>query len=163
MILPLPEKFDANEWFVLISILFFLAIFIILPKKFSTMFTVLLMLFMVTLAKTTDYLISANIPFDLYDYNDSPKLDLFDEFLQFVLYPLVGYVMIYTYDWWIQQRRSKVIFFILSVVMSVGYEWLSVLAHVFTYKGWNLYYSAIAYIVLIAMSFSFYHWLKKQA
>lgn len=161
-ILPLPVRFDGNEWFVIVSILLFGILFCSLPKRFPTILTLTLWLFNMTLSKSADYTLAAALPFDLYDYSDTSKLDLFDEVLQFFLYPLVGYLMLHAYDVWREKRHSRLLFVILAVGASVLYEWISVqFFHVFTYKGWHLSYSAIAYVFLISSNIFFLSRLKK--
>lgn len=160
-LLPLPVKFDANEWFVLGSICLFLIAFFKLPRRFPPAVTVLILLFNGVLAKTTDFTLAASYPFDFYNYSDTPKLDLFDQLLQYVLIPLAGYLTLYTYDYWNKKGLNPILFVPLAIILSVGYEYLSIKCHVFTYKGWNLFYSAIAYMILIPMNMYFFHLAKK--
>lgn len=157
----MPVAFNQNEWFIILSILLFVLLAISLPKRLSGIETVLFLLFNCALSKTTDYFIAAAFPLDLYDYNDTYKLDFFDEWLQFGLYPIVGFMLIYWYDVWLAYGFNRVVFVLLSAGLSVLYEWLSVEGLVFTYKGWHLYYSAIAYVILISMNLLLYHRIKK--
>lgn len=93
---PLPEKFDANEWF-----LFALSIasysLLLLPKRFPIVIALMLFTFGLFTARWADFVISSTGALDLYDINDSKKLELADLFT----YPLYGawcYVFIYMYD-----------------------------------------------------------------
>ncbi|KEO81320.1 hypothetical protein [Tumebacillus flagellatus] len=158
--LPWPEAFDANEWFIIASGVFYLVLILSLPKRFPMVICLTLWLFNTTLAKSADYTIAAALPYDLYDYNDSGKLEFFDEVLQYLLYPQVGYLMMYMYDLW-RPTSYKLVAFVLALAgFSVWYEWSSVQAHVFTYKGWSLRYSANSYLILIPLNIWFLDTMK---
>lgn len=159
--LPLPKHFDSNEWFIIIFSIIFIITAFLSPKRFPLTISVFILLFVSAVSKVTDYLLAASIPFDLYDYNDTAKLDLFDLLLHFVLYPVVGYLLLYFYDFWISKNYNKLLFILITVAGSVIYEWFSVINKVFTYKGWSLSYSAVSYVILITMDIIFYYLIKK--
>jgi hypothetical protein len=161
MILYPPVRFDANEWYTIIFIALSLIISLMLPKRFPTVFTLNIILFVACLAKFTDFLLAAGIPFDFYDYSDTPKLDWYDEYLQLVLYPLVGYLFMYIYDIWLQEEYSKLLFIALCTFSSAVFEWLALKAHVFTYKGWRMAYSIPCYVTLMTMYIIFFHLMKR--
>ena len=54
--MTLPEKFDQNEWFILVSLIITFSIVWMLPKRFPLSITLLLMLFSSTVARLFDHL-----------------------------------------------------------------------------------------------------------
>lgn len=161
MILYPPVRFDANEWYTIVFITLTFFISIMLPKRFPNVFTLNILLFIACLAKFTDFLLAAGIPFDFYDYSDTPKLDWFDEFLQLILYPIVGYLYMYLYDIWLKKGYSKLLFVALCTIPSTVFEWTALKAHVFTYKGWKIAYSIPSYVILMTMYMIFFHLMKR--
>ncbi|HEU4963016.1 MAG TPA: hypothetical protein VFV52_04015 [Bacilli bacterium] len=154
--LTVPVVFGENEWFILISIFVFAILWMRLPKRFPTSVTLLIVLFNSAFAKATDYTIAASLPYDLYDYNDTKYLDLFDEGLHFLIYPLCGYLEIYWYDVWRARGFSVVLFVLLMAALATSYEWISVMAGVFTYKGWKIWYSALCYVAIVVIDLYVY-------
>ncbi|MFC5452328.1 hypothetical protein [Paenibacillus aestuarii] len=145
MILYLPLKFDANEWFILIAILFVFTTVLLLPKRFSTLFIVFMMLFNVFIGQTVDYLIAVP-PYDLYDVNDRPDYELFDFLLYFLLYPPSAYIVLYFYSKWKIKGLYVIAYILGCALLTTGLEWIAHFLHVFTYKGWKLVYSFPVYI-----------------
>lgn len=113
------------------------------------------------LAKLSDYILAASIPFDLYDYNDTKSLDLFDEFLHYILYPSYAYLLLYFYDYWRKKFNKKIFFIIIMTVVTTVYEWVAEKLGVFTYKGWNIGYSIITYVFLLTVFILTTHLLEK--
>ncbi|HEY0827606.1 MAG TPA: CBO0543 family protein, partial [Bacilli bacterium] len=145
MILYPPERFDLNEWFILLTATTVILIVLLLPKRFPPALTAFILLFNVFLGQTVDFLIGVP-PYDLYDVNDSPKYEITDFVLYFSSYPSVAYTMLHFYDKW-EVKGSRVILYIGGwSFLTMGLEWAAELAHVFKYKEWRLWYSLLVYI-----------------
>ncbi|PKG25718.1 hypothetical protein [Niallia nealsonii] len=161
MFLYLPEKFDENEWFIIISFLIACIIIWRLPKRFPTIITVLLFLFISAVSKLVDHILSGSFKFDLYDFNDSNKYELFDSILQWLLYPAIGYILVYWYDYWNAKGGNRFFLIVVIIVLSTLYEALSVKCHVFYFKGWLSYFSAGFYSFAFPLTIIYHHLLNK--
>jgi hypothetical protein len=145
------EKFDENEWFIIISLVLVLTICLLLPKKFAPMVVVFVILFNVFLGQTVDYILAVP-PYDLYDINDHKKYELFDGIIYFLLYPPTAYLVLYLYV----KCRIKGVFVIAYIVgwalFTTGLEWMAYLFGVFKYRGWKLIYSTPVYIAVYTLN-----------
>lgn len=144
MIMYPPEKFDGNEWFILISLTLVLIIALLLPKRFPPVVVVFMMLFNVFIGQTVDYTIAVP-PYNLYDVNDISEYEIFDCLLYFLLYPPTAYLVIYFYNKWRIKGLYVIAYILGCALITVGLEWLAVLFHVFKYNGWKLIYSGPVY------------------
>lgn len=151
MIIYPPEKFDGNEWFIIISLLLVLTIALLLPKRFSPMVVVLLVLFNVFLGQTVDSFIGVP-PYDLYDVNDRKEYEIFDGILYFFHYPPSAYLVTYFYDKWRIKGLYVIAYIICCALITTGLEWMAVIFHVFNYKGWKLIYSAPVYMAVYGLN-----------
>ncbi|MFT8319292.1 MAG: hypothetical protein ABF649_00135 [Bacillus sp. (in: firmicutes)] len=157
----MPEKFDENEWFIVISTLIALIIVKILPKRFPIIITILLCLFISAVSKIVDHLLSGSTLVNLYDFNDSTKYEYFDLFLQWILYPIIGYLFVYWYDYWKEKRRNTLLLIVVIIVISTIYEAISVKFKVFDFREWYSYLSAAFYSFAFPITIFYYHVLKK--
>ncbi|WP_436234877.1 hypothetical protein [Paenibacillus sp. LjRoot153] len=69
-----------------------------------------------------------------------------DIFIYYFNYPLYAYLFLYFYDKWKLKGMNRILFIIGFSLLSLFFEWLADLCHVFTYKGWKLWYSFIVYM-----------------
>jgi hypothetical protein len=156
MILYTPLRFDLNEWFIICSAITGIVISLVLPKRFSPVLTTFIVLLNVYLAQTVDFLLAVP-PYDLYDENDSPKFEIMDYVLYFISYPPVAYIMLHFYDRW-KLKGARIILYIAGwSFLTMGLEGLANLAHVYTYKGWQLSYSLLAYIGIYTVNILILH------
>jgi hypothetical protein len=149
VILYPPQKFDLNEWIILIFIIINVVIFYLLPKKFPASITILILLFGIFQSKTADFILDKL--FELYYANDLKKYEWFD-ILLIGVYPFFSYYYIYIYEIWKFKGISLFIYIFLFGLFSVGYEFLFRQVHVFNFTGWNSLYSFPVY--LISLSFT---------
>ncbi len=84
-ILTLPEKFDFNEWFILVSIIVIYTYIYLLQRRFPLPITIMMVVFSLALEKAAD-LIFEYPPYNFYYLNDKIEYELFDLFVCF-LYP----------------------------------------------------------------------------
>lgn len=158
MILPMPEKFDVNEWF-LIGILLGGIFLRFLPKRFPTSMTILIMIFSSFYARTFDNILAA--PFlDLYDIMDSDKYEFFGVFTYFMYAPF-AYIFIYFYDKFNIKGRNIALYIFGSSLFGIGFEWIATQSNIFTYKDWKLAYSFTVYLLVQYTTILFFHYLKK--
>lgn len=143
--LPLPKHFDLNEWFTLASAIVAMGFVLMLPKRFSPVEIIAYMTFTIYLSQTVDSLIAIR-PYDLYDVNDTPKIELFDMVLYYFCYPPTTYVYLYFYDKWKLGGWKRMLYVIGYALLSTILEGLADLFHVFTYKHWHLYDSFLVYV-----------------
>jgi hypothetical protein len=149
MILYPPQKFESNEWLILIFLIINVIIFYLLPKKFPLSQTILIMLFGLSQSKTADFIFDKL--FELYYANDSKKYEWFDIIL-LVIYPLFSYYYLYIYEIWKFKGIPLFIYISLFGLFSVGCEYLFLLAHVFHYTGWTLLYSFPIYLISLCFT-----------
>ncbi|WML50014.1 hypothetical protein RCG23_09270 [Neobacillus sp. PS3-34] len=161
--MPLPTRFDQNEIFLLIIAALLMLVTYIIPKRFPYSISCLIVLFNISIGIAMDHLL-AGPPMDFYDVLDTKKFELFDLFLYVFVYGPSTYIFVYVYDLWFFHRpyRVKVIYLILLALINVVLEYVSGLLHVFTYKGWEIYYSFIVYILMYTSNFMLLSKLKKD-
>ncbi|CAG7617817.1 hypothetical protein ACFQI7_02465 [Paenibacillus allorhizosphaerae] len=145
MILYPPERFDVNEWFVLSAVALVFIVSFLLPKRLSAIEITVIAVFSLYLSQTVDSLIAVT-PFDFYDVSDSAKYEIMDIVIYYLLYPPVAYIFLHFYDR-LQLNTIRLILYVIGWSLLTAFlEWLSVLCHVFTYKGWHIVYSPFVYI-----------------
>ncbi|PWK14307.1 hypothetical protein [Tumebacillus permanentifrigoris] len=154
------DKFDQNEWFVIIGAVVTYTGLLLLPKRLPTSTTLLLCIWAFTTPKFYDFTLGGGL-FDYYDVNDSPRYCIMDLVSYFFFAPF-GYFFIYFYEW-LRARGRAVVFYILGwSLVAVGVEWLMVYFHVLTYKnGYTIAYSFVIYLFTQSMTLVFYHWLTR--
>jgi hypothetical protein len=158
MILELPNKWDSNEWAILIFLLISFIIIVCLPKRFPKSVTLLMLMFGLIVAKTLDHILGIP-PYDLYDTNDLKKYEFSDVFL-YILYMPFSYIFFYSYDY-LKLRGGLLISFLLSwAVFAVFFEWISLKLKIIHYGAWKLFYSFPIYLLVLCFSLLFYHLLK---
>lgn len=153
------SAFGLNDWFVLSCIALSYIIICILPRRFPSSVTFLLLLFSATAASMLDNSLGGHI-FDLYDIMDGPAYTLMD-FLVYFLYGPMGYFFIYIYDR-LQLRGMKTVGYILLWSgFSVVFELLCSCFGVFHYKdSYNWYYSFCIYLASQSALKLFYRFIS---
>lgn len=158
-ILQLPEAFDKNEWFIIITILISYAFILWLPKRFPLGLTILMLLFSSTVARVYDNFLSSP-DLDLYNIMDSAKLELFD-IISYFLYAPFAYLYVYLYDK-LHVRGFWILFYIIICsLFATAFEGVTVLFNIFNYTGWKLTYSFSVYLSVQSLTLLFYHRVKR--
>lgn len=156
-LMKLPNSFDINEWFVLISMFIAFSVLHLLPKRFPLSISILIMLYSSTIARFADHIL-AMPRIDLYDIMNSPYYDLFDIFT-YVLIGLAGYFFVYFYD----RLRIKgywiAVYIVIWSVFGTAYEWLSSYFKVFIYKGWKPTYSFSVYLLVQSLTLFLFNYI----
>ncbi|WP_040203725.1 hypothetical protein [Neobacillus jeddahensis] len=156
--LVLPDKFDSNEWFIILSIIVAYSFILILPKRFPLSITLILLIFNMTYAQVVDHIL-AGVSVDLYDINDVEKYEWFD-WITWFLYPPFGYLFAYFYDKWSVRGVRVFWYIILWVFIAMGQEMLCLWFNIFTYDGWKIPYSFPVYILTLCLYLLFFLYMK---
>ncbi|WP_138417538.1 hypothetical protein [Aquibacillus sediminis] len=156
----LPQDFDYNEWFILITITVFYGLIFLLPKRFPLSVSIIIMLFTSTVARLSDHLLSGAIIGDVYDIMDTNVYELFD-FLTYVTYGPFGYFLFYLYDLFKPKSIWLVGYIFLWSLASMGFEGISAFFEVFHYNGWKLTYSFSFYLIVIPIALGFCVYVKQ--
>jgi len=159
-ILPLPEHFGSREWFIIVTLICSNALIIPLRRKFPPTIIILILVFGLTSAKIMDVLVG-EAPFDYYDINDTPKVELMDVVLQFI-YPPFAYLYIYLYERLHIRGISTALYVLISSFFGICFEWIFVCFGVFMYKGWNLFYSFTVYLYVQSACLLFFKWIQSN-
>ncbi|MFJ5714076.1 hypothetical protein [Neobacillus sp. NPDC093127] len=158
--LVFPEKFDSNEWFILISLIVSYTCIFILPRRFPYSVTLIMLLFSMAYAQIIDHILAGQ-SLDLYDINDVEKYELFD-LITWFLYPPFGYIFVYFYDKWRVRSVGVFWYILLWAFIAMGEEVLSLKFHIFTYENWKLSYSFPVYLITLSIYLLFFVYIKGQ-
>lgn len=139
-----PEHFDANEWFLVLSLLGIGGFSLWLPRRFPNIITVLLYCVGPVLAMNADFLLGVP-PIDVYNINDTGRYEVFDLLFYFVYAPF-SYLFIYFFNKWRLRGWAVGLYVLACSTVGAGYEHIANLCHVFHYKNWNLGYSFMTYV-----------------
>jgi hypothetical protein len=147
-----PKHFDKNEWWIIcLCFLMGFAVFYLHKKcrLIATSELLLIFLFNTYFGELGDYVL-AMPPVDLYDTVDLDSGEFFDIPLHAVVYPCTIYVALHFYLL-LNPKKSYYIVFWASIL--IFFEWISVhFFHLFTYKGWNLIFSFLFYLVVMTLN-----------
>ncbi|MEB6550095.1 hypothetical protein MXL46_13450 [Heyndrickxia sporothermodurans] len=157
--LPFPQKFDQNEWCIVISIVISYAIILFLPKRFPLSITILIMLFGTTVARISDYLLAIS-KLDLYTVMDTEKYELFD-LITYILYAPFAYIFVYVYDKYNIKGYWVLLYLLICSIGATFYEHLNKVLHVFNYHDWKLIYSQSVYLFVQCIALLFFHLIRK--
>ncbi|WLD93675.1 hypothetical protein [Alkalihalobacillus sp. AL-G] len=155
------STFDWNEWFFILSSLVCLLIFVMLPKRFNSLVTFSLWIFVIVFIETIDYFMAVK-PYDLYDFLDGPGYQPTLAVAHIAIFPPCAYFLIYFYDKW-KLHGFKLALYILGwTIISITYEWICVLNNVLTYKNWTLLFSIPTYPVACLIVITVFHFIKRN-
>ncbi|KPV44106.1 hypothetical protein AN477_08500 [Alicyclobacillus ferrooxydans] len=154
--------FNANEWFIMISLCFGFVCVAFFPKRFPRQVAAVFLMCGVYSGFFFDHSLSVE-PISFYDVNDISKFQLMD-FLSYFMYAPFSYFFFYAYDR-LQLKPSYIPLYILVwSLASVGIEWLAVLFGVFHYQhGYQLAYSLPIYLLVQSCWVALYHGLKNRS
>lgn len=141
------EKFDTNEYIITGFCVLLIAFFFILPKRFPTVITVIILIFGSFSARFSDVML---FPFDFYDVMDHPKHSIFDLVLYTFCYPFYVYHFCYFYDKIKLDNGFQVLHIFIWTIIAVVLEYLGIKLEVYTYFEWRLYYSVIVYFIVFS-------------
>jgi hypothetical protein len=93
-------------------------------------------------------------PVDLYDSNDRAEFEIFDLIIFFIGYPPFAYLALNYYKPKVFTAIKTTIFIIICALSTTLFEWLALLADVFSFKGWKIYMSFLTYLVIYGFNIS---------
>ncbi|OZQ91437.1 hypothetical protein [Paenibacillus sp. VTT E-133291] len=157
--LPLPDKFDQNEWFIILNSVLGYSWLLFVPKRYPHVISVLVILFTVTVAIMMDHTI-ATPPLDLYDINDLKKYELFDVITYFMYTPY-ALLSVYLYDKFNPTGLYFTAYVMMWSLLSVGFEWLAVILNVFKFNGWTMLYSFSFYLFATTLHLKFFQFILR--
>ncbi|WP_413306232.1 hypothetical protein AA0X95_05360 [Bacillus sp. 1P10SD] len=147
-----PKHFDKNEWWIICLFFFIGYVVFYLHKKsrlIATSELILIFLFNIYFASIGDYVLAMD-PVDLYDTVDLNSGELFDIPLHIVVYPGTIYIVLHSYLLLSPKKSHFIVFWALLLSLL---EWISThFFHLYTYKGWNLIFSFLFYVVVITVN-----------
>ncbi|TLS34928.1 hypothetical protein [Pseudalkalibacillus caeni] len=153
------KSFDANEWFVLINLLFIIIVFI-LPRIFNRLESVAYFLYGVFIAMFFDHTISVG-PWDFYDVNDSAAYQLLD-FLSYLSFGTYSYLFMYLYVRFKIKGFFNILYIAVWTVFSLGVEWVGLKVGLYHYdKGFQSYWSISIYLLVQSSQILIYHLIVK--
>lgn len=139
------HSFNANEWFVILSVVILTFIVLKLPKILSTLASITHFMYGIFIGIAFDHNIGVP-PFNFYDVNDNSSYQFMD-FLSYVGYGPYSYFFIYLYIKLDIKGFKNIIYIISWTAFSIFWEWLSTQIGLFHYKqGYMLFYSIPIYL-----------------
>jgi hypothetical protein len=159
--MPLPIRFDINEFFLIAMTAIGFFIVFKLPNKLPVSIGILNGLWCTTIARISDHMLASaelGAHLDFYDVIDSGKFEFFD-MLPYVIYYLYGYIMIYIYKSLNIKRAFIPLFVLITSLLSILFEYLMVIFKVYNYRNWTLLYSLNVYLFVYPLTLLFYHYI----
>jgi hypothetical protein len=154
-----PEKFDANEWFIVACLAAGWLSVLRVSRHFPRSMLILLLTGGLMSALCLDLVLGAP-PLDLYDINDSSAVEWFDVLL-YAVYPPFGLLFLYVYT----RLRLRGVFILAYILLCSGcgtiIEWGAEAAGVYNYKGWTLPYSFTVYLLVQSGYIALYRYIGK--
>jgi hypothetical protein len=155
------EAFNWNEWFILVSLAGLSLLVWITPKIFSWAEGTVHYLYGIYTGMFFDHTISVR-PWDFYDVNDNSDYQFID-FLGYVMYGPYSYFFIYLYVKLGIKGYMNIVYIIIWTCFSLLMEWAAVKLGMFHYdKGYKMYWSVPAYLLVQSGQIVFYHLLKMR-
>ncbi|WP_053071817.1 hypothetical protein [Ornithinibacillus contaminans] len=152
--LPLPEQFDENEWFIILTTVFGFILILLLPKRYPHVISILMVLFTVTIAIIMDHLI-ATPPLDLYDLNDLKKYEVTD-IITYLMYSPYALLCIYLFDKFDPKGKYITAYVVFWSLFALGFESLAAFFNVFKYSGWTFLNSFAFYLLATSIYIFFF-------
>ncbi len=155
--LPLPEQFNENEWFIILTIVCGFILILFLPKRYPLVISILMILFTVTIAIIMDHLI-ATPPLDLYDLNDLKKYEVTD-IITYLMYSPYALLCVYLFDKFDPKGIYITAYVILWSLFALGFECLAVFFNVFKFSGWTFLNSFAFYLLATSIYILFFRFI----
>jgi len=159
MMVTYEHAFDANEWFIVISLILIGIIIAIAPKIFSFLEGVAHYIYGAFIAMFFDHVIGVPA-WDLYDINDSSAYEIFD-FLTYLIYGYYSYFYAYLYNKLRIKRYMHIPYLFIWTCFSVLIEWLGIKIGLFHFnKGYEMYWSVPIYLLVQSLHIIYYHLIR---
>jgi hypothetical protein len=156
------NQFDANEWYVIVSILVMYGLLFLLPKRFSLATSVTFVVLGIYIGMVSDHTLSIP-PLDFYDVNDNSSYQLID-FLTYVMYGPYAYLFLYIYDRFKIMKFKIMLYVIVWTIISVIFEYFAMKLAVFHYKnGYEIIFSIPIYLFIQSFTILYFHIFKTKS
>lgn len=153
------HHFNANEWFIVISLFVGALVVFLLPRRFSEKNTCVFLMCGVFFGFIFDHTLSV-LPVSYYVINDRSSFELMD-FLSHVMYAPYSYLFFYLFDYFSIIPRYSLLYILVWSLLSVGIERLCEFIGIFHYQyGYNTYYSFVIYLLVLSIWVLFYRVIK---
>lgn len=153
--------FDGNEWFMIVTSALAFGIVLRIRKHFQPVVLYIVWLFEVAYVETIDYALAGS-PFRVYFCADNLTYEPAAAVIHIFLYPSFGIFFLYFYPHWNKSWGKLLVYLMIWTGISLAFEWLNVIAGVFTYTGWNLVYSIPTYPISGLILIKVYHFIEKN-
>lgn len=153
-------RWDGNEAYLLGLILLLVMMQAWLIRKLPLPVTVAIWVLNYCLVKLADLTIGVP-PLDFYDAMDRPTYEWSDIATHVFVYPVLGFLFLYPYQRWQLHGIRLALYLLLWASVSVVFEWSAVMAGIFHYKGWKLWWSFFVYIAVFLINLNFYRHVQK--
>ncbi|WP_224724715.1 hypothetical protein [Paenibacillus vietnamensis] len=141
------NQFNMNEWYAIVLTVIGLAAIRFFPRSFSPLQTTFNLFIGVTLGLVFDHTIAIP-PFDLYDFGDQSKYQLFD-IISYAMYMPFGYWFIYWHERMRVGGLLTIVYIFVWAWIGIAAETAGVYVGMFHYKeGYRLAYSFPIYLLL---------------
>jgi hypothetical protein len=155
------HSFDANEWFIILSLLSLNILVCVTPKIFSLLQGTALYLYGIYCVMFFDHTISVR-PWDFYDVNDNSSYQVID-FLSYCMYCPFSYFFIYLYVKLRIKGYEHIIYVLSWTCFSMLMEWIAVKIGLYHYdKGYKMYWSVPIYLFVQSVQIIYYHLIKTK-
>jgi hypothetical protein len=140
------NQFNANEWFVLITLVIGFLFVFIFPKRFPLKESIFYLLFGIFIGKFFDHTISIK-PFDFYDVNDNSTYQ-FTDFFSYLMYAPFGYFFIYIYKLLKIKRGMVFPYIVVWSIVAIAIEYFASKLGVYHYKnGYHILFGFPIYLL----------------
>ncbi len=152
---------DGNEWFMLATSVIVFAITLLIRRHFRPLTFFMIWLFAIAYVESIDYAI-AGTPFQLYYCADNESYEPAAAMIHLFLYPGCVFIFLYLYDKWRIRGKNQVWYILAWTAVSVLFEWINVLAGVFTYTGWMIVFSIPTYPISAVITICLYRYIERH-
>jgi hypothetical protein len=155
------NRFNQNEWFIIVLIIIMYTIVFLLPKRFPVLISAIFLLYGIFIGFLLDKSISEP-PFDYYDVNDNSLFELFD-FLSYIMYGPFSYLIAYFFDRFKLKKQHILFYLVLWSSIAFLFEWIGIKFGVYHYeKGWRLEFSFPSYLAINSILLTLYYKLCRK-
>lgn len=154
--------FNLNEWFILLTGTVVFLLVYLMPKQFTRVQTLTMLLIGFYLGCTFDETFGIG-PFNYYDINNTSFMELWDV-LTYVMFSPFAYFFVYGYS---NVKKSRTAYFFYISVWALGAILLEALAwHAGVYhylNGYRQYYSLPFYLLALTVTMIYYRLFIKES
>ena len=155
------NAFNANEWFIIVTLILGYGLVLFLPKKYPTHLTILFLIIGMNSGVLFDHTISIP-PFDFYDVNDSSFFEPFD-FLSYIMYGPFAYLFFYFHKVWKIHGYMNLFYITMWSAVSMFMEGTATHFGVFHYKeGYRFEFSLPFYPYIQSVTLILYLFIMKN-